>query len=238
MISTFQQQKDRLMESARGIADRVKNNRSERKLFLDLQDTYEYNRERKRIRIQSSLKVERAVNIMLEKSVTETVSTHTTNAGDEYENDDEGGEDGEDDEGPQEESHIRELLESNNERIYEEVYDDNTNDNIDDNVSEDNYLEAVHLSQNTSQVATGEVLKKLLTEVDRQLLKTAWISLEASKEKFKTIRQDKWDEILKPLLKKYQIALVPKSVFDQTLMFGAVTQKNLYLPITPITIRL
>ncbi|CAG8715190.1 361_t:CDS:2, partial [Funneliformis caledonium] len=45
MISTFQQQKDRLMESARGIADRVKNNRSERKLFLDLQDTYEYNRE-------------------------------------------------------------------------------------------------------------------------------------------------------------------------------------------------
>ncbi|CAG8715198.1 362_t:CDS:2 [Funneliformis caledonium] len=157
-----------------------------------------------------------------------------------------------------EESHIRELLESNNERIYKEVYDDNTNDNIDDNVSKDNYLEAVHLSQNlTTLICTILILhhtlsnlfnlsernisnpvKKLLTEVDRKLLKTAWVSLEASKKKFKTIRQDKWDEIIKSLLKKYQIALVPKSVFDQTLIFCAVTQKNLYLPITPITIRL
>ncbi|RIA90565.1 hypothetical protein C1645_149986 [Glomus cerebriforme] len=105
-----------------------------------------------------------------------------------------------------EESHVRELLDSNNGRIYE-VCDDNTNDNIDYNVSEDNYLEAVHLSQNTSHVATEEVrkivekikrskyrlfqyrvvnlsernisnpVKKVLTEADRQLLKTAWVSV-------------------------------------------------------------
>ncbi|GBB99933.1 hypothetical protein RclHR1_03690006 [Rhizophagus clarus] len=57
-------------------------------------------------------------------------------------------------------------------------------------------------------------IKKLLTEADRQLLKTAWVSLEESKKNFKTTRQDKWDEIIKPLIKKYQKSLVPKSVFD------------------------
>jgi len=40
-----------IQERARNIADRVKNDKTERKRFLDLQGTYEYNRERKRIRV-------------------------------------------------------------------------------------------------------------------------------------------------------------------------------------------
>ena len=40
-----------IQERAREIADCVKNNKSERKRFLDLQDVYEYNRERKRARV-------------------------------------------------------------------------------------------------------------------------------------------------------------------------------------------
>ncbi|CAB4443211.1 unnamed protein product [Rhizophagus irregularis] len=57
--------------------------------------------------------------------------------------------------------------------------------------------EAVHLSQKTSHVAAEEV------QAERRLPKTAWVSLEPSKEKFKTTRQDKW-QIIKPLLKKHQ----------------------------------
>ncbi|CAB4390847.1 unnamed protein product [Rhizophagus irregularis] len=60
---------------------------------------------------------------------------------------------------------------------------------------------AVHLSQKTSHVAAEEV------QAERRLPKTAWVSSEPSKEKFKTTRQDKW-QIIKPLLKKYQKTLV------------------------------
>ncbi|CAG8628478.1 4542_t:CDS:10 [Ambispora gerdemannii] len=74
-----------LQKRAKAIADYVKNNKNERQRFLDLQDTYRYYRERKRLRISSSLKLERAVNNMMDKSVTET----------EVEDD----EDGEDDKG-------------------------------------------------------------------------------------------------------------------------------------------
>ena len=40
-----------LQEKARAIADRVKNHKSERKCFLDLQDTYQYNQEQKWFRV-------------------------------------------------------------------------------------------------------------------------------------------------------------------------------------------
>ncbi|GBB99932.1 hypothetical protein RclHR1_03690005 [Rhizophagus clarus] len=97
-ISNHKDLSSSIRERAREIANFVKNNKNERKRFLDLQAAYEHIRERKRIRVHSSLNVERAVNKMIKNSVAETVSIHT---GDEPKDDDEGGEDGEDDE-PQE----------------------------------------------------------------------------------------------------------------------------------------
>ncbi|CAG8654394.1 7230_t:CDS:2, partial [Funneliformis caledonium] len=90
-------------ERARAIADRVKNHKGERKRFLDLQDTYQYNQERKRLRIGSSLNVERAVNKMIKKSINETILIHKKNLdckqpGVESEDYDQDSKDGKDDE--------------------------------------------------------------------------------------------------------------------------------------------
>ncbi|CAJ0627188.1 13315_t:CDS:10 [Entrophospora sp. SA101] len=97
-------------------------------------------------------------------------------------------------------------------QIYEDSY-------IDYNVNEAIYINGIHLSQeyqiiNLSDRNASSPVQKILTKADKQLLKTIWDSLEPSKENHKTIRQEKWNAVIKPLVKKYQKNLVPKSVFD------------------------
>ncbi|CAG8621387.1 10891_t:CDS:10, partial [Diversispora eburnea] len=70
-----------LQKKVKAIADNIKNDKSERERFLDLLNTYKYYKERKRLQIDSSINLERAVNNMMEKSVTETVLIHTKNHG-------------------------------------------------------------------------------------------------------------------------------------------------------------
>ncbi|CAH1761852.1 13162_t:CDS:10 [Entrophospora sp. SA101] len=67
---------------------------------------------------------------------------------------------------------------------------------------------------NLSDQNASSPVQKILTKADKQLLKTTWDSLEPSKKNHKTIRQEKWNAVIKPLVKKYQKNLVPKSVFD------------------------
>ncbi|CAG8601202.1 5637_t:CDS:10 [Diversispora eburnea] len=67
---------------------------------------------------------------------------------------------------------------------------------------------------NLSDRNASSPVQKFLTKADKQLLKKIWDSLEPLKEDFKTIRQDKWNQVIKPLVKKYQKNLEPKSLFD------------------------
>ncbi|CAJ0889043.1 5338_t:CDS:10 [Entrophospora sp. SA101] len=76
--------------------------------------------------------------------------------------------------------------------------------------NENTYIKDI---QSSHENASSPV-QKILTKADKQLLKTIWDSLEPSKENHKTIRQEKWNAVIKPLVKKYQKNLVPKSVFD------------------------
>ncbi|CAG8680869.1 9543_t:CDS:10, partial [Funneliformis caledonium] len=52
-----------------------------------------------------------------------------------------------------------------------------------------------------------------LSKSEKRILKDIWNSLEPS-EKIKTIRLDKWEKVLIPLIQKYQTHLENKSVFD------------------------
>ncbi|CAI2183040.1 5259_t:CDS:10 [Funneliformis geosporum] len=63
-----------LRKRAYDIVEAVKTRK--RSHFLNVQETYQYNQERKRLRINNSLKVEYAINKMMTKSVAETVSVH------------------------------------------------------------------------------------------------------------------------------------------------------------------
>ncbi|CAG8659544.1 23937_t:CDS:10 [Cetraspora pellucida] len=52
-----------------------------------------------------------------------------------------------------------------------------------------------------------------LSKSEKRILKDIWNSLEPS-QKIKTIRLDKWEKVLIPLIQKYQTHLENKSVFD------------------------
>ncbi|CAI2192534.1 18232_t:CDS:10, partial [Funneliformis geosporum] len=73
---------------------------------------------------------------------------------------------------------------------------------------------------NLSARDTSDPVNKL-KESEKRLLKDLWNSLEPSSET-KTIRQNKWDKDLQPLLKKYQAHFEGKSVFDIILLDSAI----------------
>ncbi|CAH1769605.1 15656_t:CDS:2, partial [Entrophospora sp. SA101] len=94
---------------------------------------------------------------------------------------------------------------------------ENTTDKLDkiiEKINKSDYRLFQYRIINLSDRNASSPVQKILTKANKQLLKTIWDSLEPSKENHKTIRQEKWNAVIKPLVEKYQKNLVPKSVFD------------------------
>ncbi|CAJ0877934.1 22159_t:CDS:10 [Entrophospora sp. SA101] len=147
---------------------------------------------------------------------------------------------------PPDQIYSLEFSDSNDGRIYKEIYDDNINDNAE----EDIYLKSIHLSQETLQNVMEEIRKIVekirsieyrlfdyriinlsernvtnpvnkLSKSEKRILKDIWNSLEPS-GKVKTIRLNKWENVLQPLIQKYQTHLENKSVFDVISLDGTI----------------